>query len=123
MADPVSDDETLRLLSGTQKCAILMLLLGEDEELPNPARDMQRDMPGTPKLQPPQIEATGVAGVVESAREAEVQLFTRTGCFLCHSYREKPAEMQTSVNSHYEDRKSTRLNSSHTDISRMPSSA
>jgi flagellar motor switch protein FliG len=31
MADPVSDDETLRLLSGTQKCAILMLLLGEDE--------------------------------------------------------------------------------------------
>lgn len=79
-----------------------VVLLGEDEELPNPARDMQRDMPGTPKLQPPQIEATGVAGVVESAREAEVQLFTRTGCFLCHSYREKPAEMQTSVNSHYE---------------------
>jgi len=31
MADPVSDDETLRLLSGTQRCAILMLLLGEDE--------------------------------------------------------------------------------------------
>ena len=28
---PEADDEAIRLLSGTQKCAILMLLLGEDE--------------------------------------------------------------------------------------------
>ena len=28
---PESDDDAIRLLSGTQKCAILMLLLGEDE--------------------------------------------------------------------------------------------
>ena len=36
MADAVAtsqeaDDDAVRLLSGTQKCAILMLLLGEDE--------------------------------------------------------------------------------------------
>jgi flagellar motor switch protein FliG len=32
MADPVvTEEDDLRLLSGTQKCAILMLLLGEDE--------------------------------------------------------------------------------------------
>ena len=80
-----------------------VVLLGEDHELPNPAKDMQREMPGTDEPRTtPMIEATGIPGVVESARAAERQLFTKTGCFLCHSYREKPEEFQTSVNSHYE---------------------
>lgn len=80
-----------------------VVLLGEDQELPNPAQDMQRDMPGAQApLVTPKIEARGVSGVVDSARDAERQLFTKTGCFLCHSYSEKPQELQTAVNSHFE---------------------
>lgn len=32
--------------------------------------------------------------VQENARQAEEELFTRTGCFLCHDYSEKPREDQ-----------------------------
>ncbi len=79
-----------------------VVLLGEDQSLPNPARDMERDKPGDLDPEPAQIEGSGVSAVVENAREAERQLFTRTGCFLCHSYKEKPELLQTSTNSHYE---------------------
>lgn len=42
-----------------------------------------------------------VAAVVDNARAAETQLFTKTGCFLCHSYSEKVLAERTSANSHY----------------------
>jgi nitrate reductase cytochrome c-type subunit len=42
-----------------------------------------------------------VAGVEQSARDAERQLFTRTGCFLCHEFQEKGQGEKTSTNSHY----------------------
>jgi predicted CXXCH cytochrome family protein len=32
--------------------------------------------------------------VQSSARRAEEEVFTRTGCFLCHTYREKPLSDQ-----------------------------
>ena len=42
-----------------------------------------------------------VAAVERSAREAETQLFTKTACFLCHSYNQKDPAQQTPSNSHY----------------------
>ena len=39
--------------------------------------------------------------VASSARDAEHELFTRTGCFLCHSYAEKPEQDRTDTNSHF----------------------
>ncbi len=42
-----------------------------------------------------------VLSVAENARAAETQLFTRTGCFLCHSYAEKSQSERTDTNSHY----------------------
>jgi hypothetical protein len=39
--------------------------------------------------------------VVENARAAEKQLFTRTGCVLCHSYSEKSPAERVDTNSHY----------------------
>jgi len=42
-----------------------------------------------------------VAAVERSARGAETQLFTKTACFLCHSYDQKDPAQQTPNNSHY----------------------
>lgn len=42
-----------------------------------------------------------VVAVAENARAAETQLFTKTGCYLCHSHSEKPVSDWTSSNSHY----------------------
>lgn len=39
--------------------------------------------------------------VENSAREAEKLLFTKTGCYLCHSYREKDPESKTRSSSNY----------------------
>jgi hypothetical protein len=44
----------------------------------------------------------GVREVEQSARQAERELFTKTGCFLCHSYSLKSLAEQTPGNSHYE---------------------
>lgn len=37
----------------------------------------------------------------QAARDAERELFTRTGCFLCHSYALKPDSERSDTNSHY----------------------
>ncbi len=42
-----------------------------------------------------------VSSIVENAREAERQLFTKTGCFLCHEYEEKSTSERTETNSRY----------------------
>jgi predicted CXXCH cytochrome family protein len=78
-----------------------MLLLGDDESLPNTSKDLPRIMPSgsAPPNTAPKVG--DVSGVVSSAREAEKQLFTRTGCFLCHSFSEKSEQERTDTNSHY----------------------
>jgi hypothetical protein len=43
-----------------------------------------------------------VSDIVGNAREAERQLFTRTGCFLCHEYQEKDAQERTETSSWYQ---------------------
>ena len=78
-----------------------VILLNDDESLANPAQDAKRDMPGEVRDAASSAGPATVDAVVENAREAEKQLFTRTACFLCHSYSEKPQELQTAVNSHY----------------------
>lgn len=78
-----------------------MLLLGDDESLPNRAKDLPRLMPSGAALPNPTQKTGDVSAVVQSAREAEKQLFTRTGCFLCHSFSEKPEQERTDTNSYY----------------------
>lgn len=79
-----------------------VILLKDNEAWPNPAKDMERLMPGEDMPEPMSVEGDSVDDVVKSARNAERELFTKTGCFLCHSYREKPAAQQTTINTHYE---------------------
>jgi hypothetical protein len=78
-----------------------VILLHEDDSLPNPARDMVRSAPDGIQATTT-ISGSSVDDVVTSAREAERQLFTKTACFLCHSFSEKPEAKQTKINSHYE---------------------
>lgn len=78
-----------------------MLLLGDDESLPNTSKDLPRIMPSGSALSNTTPKVGDVSGVVSSAREAEKQLFTRTGCFLCHSFSEKSEQERTDTNSHY----------------------
>jgi len=78
-----------------------LFLLHEDESIPNRSNDLHRMMPrGTGVLSstPVPFDASLVAS---SARDAERELFTRTGCFLCHSYAEKPEAEKTDTNSHF----------------------
>lgn len=78
-----------------------LLLLGDDESLSNSSKDLPRLMPRGSALPVATPVSGGVSDVVRSAREAEKQLFTRTGCFLCHSFSEKPDQERTDTNSHY----------------------
>jgi hypothetical protein len=59
-----------------------------------------------PSSKPQESAPPATSGSVgEIAREAERQLFTRTGCFLCHSYVEKDALEKTETNSYYQVKK------------------
>lgn len=79
-----------------------LLLLNEGKTLPNPARDQTRMLPGGTALANPTPRPVDAALVASSARAAEKELFTKTGCFLCHSFTEKPEQLRTDTNSHYD---------------------
>jgi hypothetical protein len=64
---------------------------------PKPARLM----PGGSGLSAKKTPPINVQLVQQKAREAETELFTKTGCYLCHNYNEKPGEEQTATNSHF----------------------
>lgn len=49
----------------------------------------------------PKEQPLHISGIEQSAREAERQLFTRTGCFLCHEFEEKSPGEQTPTNARY----------------------
>lgn len=77
----------------------LLALGGGDSVKPRAVEEPTRLFPSSkPKEASLPINVLSVA---ESARAAETQLFTRTGCFLCHSYSEKPQSERTDTNSHY----------------------
>ena len=78
-----------------------VVLLKEDESVPNPAHDSTRDMPGSVPGAEEAPVPQSIAAVLGSARDAEKQLFTKTACFLCHSIAEKPSSEQTVSNAHY----------------------
>jgi hypothetical protein len=64
---------------------------------PKPARLM----PGGPGLLSKKTPPVNVELVQQKAREAERELFTKTGCYLCHSYSEKSGEERSATNSHF----------------------
>jgi hypothetical protein len=63
--------------------------------------DLARRFPSGESLKRPE-DPVSVRAAEQSARQAEAELFTKTGCFLCHSYSEKDPAKQTPVNSHYQ---------------------
>jgi len=68
--------------------AKLILVAGNNR--PAPVPETFRAMPQGTELPPTKELDPDVRLVQLEAREAEKDLFTRTGCFLCHNYREKP---------------------------------
>ena len=104
-----------KTLSGAEKAAILLLAIGE-----TPAVEVMKT------LDPKDIRIIGqeMGGIVSVASEehSEVMLdFAKRAAASGLSVEGKT--FLTKVLNKALDRKSTRLNSSHTDISRMPSSA
>ena len=80
--------------------ARLLLLDGGKGTATAPQRT--RTMPEGTELPPSGPPLTLDAQLVEAeARRAEKELFTRTGCFLCHAYAEKPLSEQAVDQSHY----------------------
>jgi pSer/pThr/pTyr-binding forkhead associated (FHA) protein len=71
-----------------------LLLLGRDRDGERAQADT-RSLPGVHD-QPEDARLVGPeAQLIEaSARHAEKEVFTRTGCFLCHTYAEKPLSQQ-----------------------------
>jgi predicted CXXCH cytochrome family protein len=76
----------------------LLLLTGADATGVS-GRESARVLPGQESQL--KTEPADVSVVARSAREAEREMFTKTGCFLCHSYAEKPEQDRTDTNSHY----------------------
>jgi hypothetical protein len=67
-------------------------------------REQEREDVGRmfPSTRPKDASSIVVRGsAVDNARNAERQLFTKTGCFLCHSYSEKDPTEKTEINSHF----------------------
>ncbi len=91
---PHGDAEGVYPALFTEYSKLLMPRAGGSEVV-EPARRF----PSGEEVQP--HASMDIATVEQSAREAETQLFTRTGCFLCHSYSAKDLAEQTPSNSHY----------------------
>lgn len=80
--------------------ARLLLLDGGKGKVSTPQRT--RSMPEGSELPPSGVPLSPDVQVLQAdARRAEKELFTRTGCFLCHNYSEKPPFEQTADQSHY----------------------
>lgn len=61
--------------------------------------DLGRMFPSTRSKDASSSVVSGSA--LNNARNAERELFTKTGCFLCHSYSEKDPTEKTEINSHF----------------------
>ena len=84
---------SIEYVAGAERPALIIELLDEDGSV---------------------LDLTGYTGTVKLALDTTSTALTKTGGVACST---------TGVTCTWTDRKSTRLNSSHTDISRMPSSA
>lgn len=82
-----------------------LLLLKEDGSIKSDGQNQARMFPSAAGSASSGPQAVDVEMVASNAREAEKQLFTRTGCFLCHSVTEKLGQDKTDTNSHYTVRK------------------
>ncbi|MEY4669294.1 MAG: hypothetical protein RL518_1993 [Pseudomonadota bacterium] len=78
-----------------------LLLLDGERGLGRPSEAV-RALPGTGESPDESRHLTPDAKLAQAnARRAEEELFTRTACFLCHDYREKPLSEQRSDGSRY----------------------
>lgn len=78
------------------------LLLLEGGKGTAPKVDTTRSIPEGSELPAPTLPLSPDAQLVQAnARLAEEELFTRTGCFLCHNYQEKPSAERRSDQTRY----------------------
>lgn len=79
--------------------AKLLLLEGKLES--GRSGDKLRAIPGGSELAAGSPRSPDVLLVESDARKAEKEVFTRTGCYLCHNYQEKPESEQTIEDTRY----------------------
>jgi hypothetical protein len=79
--------------------AKLLLLEGKLES--GRSNDKLRAIPGGSELTPGSPRSPDVLLVESEARKAEKEVFTRTGCYLCHNYQEKPVAEQSVEDTRY----------------------
>ncbi len=97
---PHGDDEGVYPALFTEYTKLL-LLNGESEAATLPTEGFQRTLPGGTGVPAVVVDSANVSSVVDQAREAEKQLFTKTACYVCHNSAEKPKTEQTATNSHF----------------------
>jgi hypothetical protein len=97
---PHGDDEGVYPALFTEYTKLL-LLNGESKTAPVPTGEFQRTLPGGTGVPTVIVDSANVSSVIQQAREAEKQLFTKTACYVCHTSAEKPKSEQTATNSHY----------------------
>jgi hypothetical protein len=101
---PHGDDEAVYPALFTEYTKLLLLKSVEPvEQEPQPG--FERTLPGGTGVPKPKAETVNATLVSTEARNAERQLFTKTACFLCHDFSEKPANEQTDTNSHFHVKK------------------
>lgn len=95
---PHGDAETIYPTLFAEYAKLLLLNNGEEQ---NVQRDQLRAMPLGTELPTPKNLAPEALKVQQAARVAEEEVFTRTGCYLCHEYREKPVSEQKDDQTRY----------------------
>ncbi len=80
--------------------AKLLLLQGGAEGVRQPENGRVLPGGGDGPVRSPPLSAD-VTLVQSNARRAEEEVFTRTGCFLCHEYREKSSSAQSAGHTRY----------------------
>ena len=78
-----------------------LLLLKDVRGLPETSNEMQRRIPDGAVTEASPELPVNIELIAQSARTAERELFTKTGCFLCHTYSEKLEAERSDTNSHY----------------------
>lgn len=99
---PHGNDEAVYPTIFTEYTKLIVLTSAEEKKSmvsePARARPGETEAPEIPQAT---YQSFSPGDVDKASRDAERQLFTKTGCFLCHNSSMKPAEKQTATNSHY----------------------
>lgn len=95
---PHGDSETIYPTLFAEYAKLLLLNNGDALHLQS---DQLRAMPLGTELPTPKDLSPEALKVQHAARQAEEEVFTRTGCYLCHDYREKPLSAQKDDQTRY----------------------